>query len=102
MTDEPKHEKLSAKERARQARRAAYLRTKEWRASDPRHQAMKEAAKQHRHEAYQAAKTRKKDATVERRRQQKDKEAEDRAAKRAATDETLMKMVKPVQAGERP
>jgi hypothetical protein len=95
MTDEPKHEKLSAKGRARQARRAAYLRTKEWRASDPRHQAMKEAAKQHCHDVYQAAKTHKKEVAAEQRRKQRVTVAEERAATRAATDETLMKMVKP-------
>jgi hypothetical protein len=62
--DEPKNEKQSRKERARQIRREAYQRAKERLAKDPKHQARKEAAKQYRRATYQAAKERKKALTA--------------------------------------
>jgi len=91
MTDD----KPSRKERARQLRREAYQRAKERQATDPKYLAMKEAAKQHRHEVYQAAKKRKKAATAEQKRERKQKDEGERAAKRAAASRELTKMVKP-------
>ncbi len=95
MTNESKDAKLSRKERAREARHAAYLRAKEWRATDPRHLAMEETAKQRRHEAYQEAKDRRKEAAAEFKRKRKEQKQEKRAAKRTAADEQLMRMVEP-------
>ena len=94
MTDEPKAEKVSRKERARQQRREAYLRAKDHRDKDPKFLAMKEAAKQHRHEAYQAAKERKQAATAEQKRERKEQAEGERAAQRATAGE-LMKKAKP-------
>ncbi|HTR52818.1 MAG TPA: hypothetical protein VMJ10_19020 [Kofleriaceae bacterium] len=56
----PTDPKLSRKDQARQLRRAAYLKAKAQRANDPRLIAIKEAMKQRRREAYQAAKERRK------------------------------------------
>ncbi len=100
MTNEPKDAKPSRKELARQARHAAYLRAKAWRANDPKHLAMKEAAKQRRREAYQAAKGRKKADAAEQRRKQT--ETEERAAKQAVADEDLMRMVRPATKAPEP
>jgi hypothetical protein len=73
---------LTRKERARQERRAAYLKAKERRANDPRLIAIKEAMKMRRREAYQLAKERKKVAIAER-------QAQTRAANDAAMRESL-------------
>jgi hypothetical protein len=83
--------KLSKKEYARRMRRAAYLRAKEQRASDPKHLALKELVKQRRREAYQQAKERSK-ARI---RQEKASLGEQQAQKRAAADLELMKLVRP-------
>ena len=101
MTDKPNNEKLSIKERARLARRAAYQRAKAWRESDPRFAAMKEAAKQRRRDDYQAAKGRRKEAAAERRKKQKATDAEARAAKRATADRDLMMQVTPATGAQR-
>ena len=53
-------EKLSRKEWARQQRRAAYLRAKEFRANDPKQLAFKEAMKERQRDANAAAKERRK------------------------------------------
>ena len=95
MTDEPKAEKVSRKERARQQRREAYLRAKDHRDKDPKFLAMKEAAKQHRHEVYQAAKERRKTATAGQKRERKQRDEGEWAAQRATASEKLMKMVRP-------
>lgn len=85
MTDEaPKHPTLSRKEYARQIRRAAYLKAKERRATDPRLIAIKEAVKRRRREIYQAAKERKKAAV-----------AEQKAKQRVAKDATMTDLVTP-------
>ena len=95
--DEPTDEKPSRKELARQQRRAAYRRAKEHRAHDPKYLATKEAAKQYRHDAYQAAKERQTAATAVQKRERKQKDEGERAARRATTGGKLMKMkmVKP-------
>ena len=95
MADEPKEGELSRKERARQLRRAAYLRAKEQRANDPRYVAMKEAAKRYRREAYQAAKDRMKATTAAKKRVEKEKDAAERVEKRAAANEKLKNKVRP-------
>jgi hypothetical protein len=94
MATTPNERELSRKERARQIRRAAYLRAKERRATDPRFLAMKEAAKRHRREAYQVAKDRVKTARAAKKHAQKEKDETDRAAKRVAADEKLRSKVR--------
>jgi hypothetical protein len=78
--DEPKDPKLSRKEFAKQMRRAAYERAKEFRATDPKQVAFKEAMKQRRRDANDVAKEQRKEAT----RVQKAKAREGRGS-RAAT-----------------
>ena len=90
MANETKDTKSSRKELARKARHAAYQQAKAWQANDPKHLAMKEAAKQHRREVYQVVKDRKK-----RKRKEKKTKADEPAAKQVAADEELMKMVRP-------
>jgi hypothetical protein len=102
MTDKPNTEKLSPKERARLARRAAYQRAKAWRESDPRLAAMKEATKERRREAYQAAKGRRKAAEAERHSKQKATEVEDQASRRAAADKDLMMQMKFATGAQQP
>jgi len=75
-------------------RRAAYLRAKEQRATDPRYLAMKEAAKQHRREAYQVAKEHAKAANAAKRQAQKEMKETARSAKRVAADEKLKSKVR--------
>ena len=94
MAKDPKEGDLSRKERARQMRRAAYLRAKEQRATDPRYLAMKEAAKLRRREAYLVAKDRAKAARVARKQVQEEKDDAERVAKRVAADEKLRSMVR--------
>ena len=89
MATTPNEGTLSSKERARQIRRAAYLRAKERRATDPRYLAIEETAKRYRREAYQAAKDRLKAATVAKRHATREKDEAGRAAKRVAADEKL-------------
>ncbi len=86
-------DKLSRKEWARQQRRAAYLRAKEFRASDPKQLGFKEAMKERRREANEMAKARRKASTKE----QKARRAE---KNRAAQDQQLMMMVKPATQAE--
>jgi hypothetical protein len=90
MSDQPT-EKLSHKERARQHRRAAYLRAKEHRASDPKQLAFKEAMKERQREAYAASKERRKAVAKE----QKARRSERQAQQRVAQDQQLMMLVKP-------
>jgi|SRR3954465_14001400 hypothetical protein len=59
----PRDPMPSRKERARQMRRAAYERAKEFRATDPKQVAFKEAMKQRRRDANQAAREQRKAAT---------------------------------------
>ncbi|MGO9289180.1 MAG: hypothetical protein ACLQIJ_10550 [Polyangia bacterium] len=94
MATTPNERELSRKERARQIRRAAYLRAKERRATDPRFLAMKEAAKRHRREAYQVAKDRMKAAAVAKQGAERGKDEARRAAKRVAADERLRSKVR--------
>jgi len=89
MDDQPP-EKLSRKEWARQQRRAAYLRAKEHRATDPKQLAFKAAMKERQREANQAVKERRKAATKE----QKARRSERRAQERAAQDQQLRMLVK--------
>lgn len=86
MSDQPT--RLSRKEWARQQRRAAYLRAKEHRATDPKQLAFKEAMKERRREVNEMAKARRKAATKE----QRARRAEE---KRAAQDQQSIMMVKP-------
>lgn len=94
MADAPKEGELSRKERARQMRRAAYLRAKEQRATDPRYLAMIEVAKLRRREAYLVAKDRAKAARVARKKVQKEDAEAERGARRVAADEKLRSMVR--------
>jgi hypothetical protein len=75
-------------------RRAAYLRAKEQRATDPRYLAMKEASKLRRREAYQAAKGRAKATAAARKQVQKERADAERVAKRVAADEKLRSKVR--------
>jgi hypothetical protein len=84
-------EKLSRKEWARQQRRAAYLRAKEFRATDPKQLAFKEAMKLRQREANAASKERRKAAAKE----QKARRSERQASQRAAQALQLMMMVNP-------
>lgn len=95
MNDQPT-EKLSRKERARQQRRAAYLRAKEYRATDPKQLAFKESMKQRQREANQASKERRKAAAKE----QKARRSERQAQQRAAQGRQLMMIVKPATTSE--
>ena len=90
MDDQPA-EKLSRKERARQQRRAAYLRAKEFRANDPKQLAFKEAMKQRQREANQASNERRKASAKE----LKARRAERQASQRAAQDRQLRILVNP-------
>ena len=94
MADTPREGELSRKERARQMRRAAYLRAKEQRATDPHYLAMKEAAKQRRREAYQVAKEHAKTANAAKRQAQKERKETARSVKRVAADEKLKSKVR--------
>jgi hypothetical protein len=69
MDQQPNEPKLSRKEWARQQRRAAYLRAKEHRASDPKQLAFNEAMKERRREANEMVKARRRAATKEQRAQ---------------------------------
>jgi hypothetical protein len=90
MNDEAK---LSPKEWAREQRRAAYLRAKELRASDPKQLAFKEAMQERRREANQQTQARRTAAAKE----QKARRADGR---RAAQDRQLMMMIKPATGSE--
>ncbi len=83
-------EKLSRKELARQQRRAAYLRAKEYRATDAKQLAFKETMKQRQREANQASKERRKAVAKE----QKARRSELQAQQRAAQNQQLMMIVK--------
>jgi hypothetical protein len=61
--NEPSEGTLPRKEWARRQRRAAYLRAKEQRASDPKQRAFMEAMKERRREANERAKARRKAVT---------------------------------------
>lgn len=80
--------KLSRKEWAKQQRRAAYLRAKEHRATDPKQLAFKEAMKERRREANELAKARRKVVNKE----QKAQRAEQA---RAAQHQQLLMVVRP-------
>ncbi len=86
--EEPK-EKLARKEWARQQRRAAYLRAKEYRATDPKQLAFKEAMKARQRDGYQAGKERRKAVAAE----QKARRSERQGEQRAAQDQQLIMMV---------
>lgn len=83
--------KVSRKEDARRKRRAAYVRAKELRAKDPRHLALKAAAKLRRREVYRQTKEKRKVRIQEEKARARERQAE----KRATTDVELMKLVKP-------
>lgn len=89
-------EKLSRKELARQQRRAAYLRAKEYRATDPKQLAFKETMKQRQREANQASKERRTAVAKE----QKARRSELQAQQRAAQGQQLMMIVKPATKSE--
>lgn len=89
--DEQPTEKPSRKERARQQRRAAYQRAKEFRASDPKQLAFKEAMNERRRDANGIARERRKAAAKE----LKDRRAERDAQQRAAPDLQLIMMIRP-------
>jgi hypothetical protein len=93
--DDQSAEKPSRKEWARQQRRAAYLRAKEFRASDPKQLAFREAMKERRREANAAGKEQRKAAAKE----QKARRAERQASQRAAQDQQLLMIVKPATKG---
>lgn len=95
--DEQPAEKLSRKEWARQQRRAAYARAKEFRATDPKQLAFKEAMKQRQREANAASKERRKAAATE----QKARQAERQASQRATQARQLLMIVKPGDGDER-
>ena len=86
-------EKLSRKEWARQQRRAAYLRAKEFRANDPKQLAFKEAMKERQRDANAAAKERRKASATE----QKARRAE---RGRATQDQQLRMLVNPATKSE--
>lgn len=86
----PERSVLSRKELARELRRRAYQRAKQARAEDPRHLAMKEAAKLRRREQYQQVKERRKEREAE----QKAKEKVSAAAAQAAAKRELAERVK--------
>jgi hypothetical protein len=88
MDEQPNEPKLSRKEWARQQRRAAYLRAKEQRASDPKQLAFKEAMKERRREANEIVKARRKAASKEQRAQRAEQ-------KRAAQYQQLRMIVTP-------
>jgi hypothetical protein len=83
--------KLSRKELARQQRRAAYLRAKEFRATDPKQIAFKEAMKQRRREANEVAKERRKAAAAGERARREERQAE----RRATLDRQMRMLVRP-------
>jgi hypothetical protein len=87
-TSEPAQPKLTRKERARQLRRAAYLKAKEQRANDPRLAAIKEAMKKRRREQYEVMRERRKAALAER-------QAKTRATNDAAMRQSLKAGTKP-------
>jgi hypothetical protein len=78
MEDQPTQ--LSRKERARQQRRAAYLRAKEHRATDPKQLVFKEAMKQRRLELNEVVKARRKAAMHDQKVRRSEREAERRTA----------------------
>jgi hypothetical protein len=82
MADNDKTERrvLSAKELAKEQRRAAYQRQKSQRASDPRYLAMKAAAKEQRRAAYQRLKESRKAEAAASKRSSKERRANERAA----------------------
>lgn len=94
MPKKPNEGDLSRKERARQIRRAVYLRAKEHRATDPRYLAMKEVAKLRRREAYLVAKNRAEAARVARKQVQEEKDDAERVAKRVTAHEKLRSKVR--------
>jgi CRISPR/Cas system CSM-associated protein Csm5 (group 7 of RAMP superfamily) len=83
--------KLSKKELAKQFRRDAYLRAKEYRKTDPRQIAMIEKMKEQRRDAYQQAKKRNKAYRDQLKKSLKEKSAR----KRIVKQDKLMKMVVP-------
>jgi len=99
MTDDPKPtdgsgseppKRLSRKEFAKKMRHAAYLRTKEFRKSDPHQIAMKEKRKQQRRDAYQKVKARAKILKAERKQAADQQAAADREAKQKKLMATLV------------
>jgi hypothetical protein len=86
----PERTVLSRKELARELRRQAYRRAKQARAEDPRHLAMKEAAKLRRREQYQQVKVRRKEREAE----QKAKDKVSAAATQAEAKRQLAERVK--------
>ena len=84
---------LTRKELARELRREAYDKAKEWRAKDPRMIAMKEAAKIRRRELYQQLKERKRTAAAAQKSAQKKTHQRRIQDERAATDAQLMKLI---------
>jgi len=67
---------LSRKELARQQRRAAYLRAKEYRVNDPKQLEFKEAMKQRRRELNEVVKARRKAAMKEQKKRRSERQAE--------------------------
>lgn len=90
--DEQPTEKPTRKERARQQRRAAYLRAKEYRATDPKQLAFKEAMNERRRDANGIARERRKAVAKE----QKARRAEGQAQPRAAPELQLIMTIRPV------
>jgi hypothetical protein len=85
-----KRARPTRKEIARQIRREAYQKAKAFRAADPRYAAMKESMKERRRSAYQRAKAQRKLAAAEK----KADELQKRADERATADKELMGMVR--------
>ena len=88
MDHPPNEPKLSRKELARQQRRAAYVRAKEHRASDPKQLAFMEAMKERRREANEIVKERRRAIAKEQRAQRAEQ-------KRAAQYQQLRMIVSP-------
>ncbi|HEX3595308.1 MAG TPA: hypothetical protein VHU80_09410 [Polyangiaceae bacterium] len=82
------------RERAKEIRREAYQKAKAARAKDPRYQAMKEAAKVQRREAYKAAKERHKAARAEEKTRADIEREVQQTEKRAVFDRALMELVR--------
>lgn len=87
---------VSRKELSRQIRREAYQKAKAYRAADPRFIAMKEAVKERRRMAYQRVKAQRKVVAADKKTQEQEK----RAQERAAADTELMGMVRPFTNGK--
>jgi hypothetical protein len=83
----------SPKELLALRRRAAYQEEKERRARDPKHLALKEAARHARRVAYQKAKARRKVEAEKVKARKKAEQAERRQAERADADRELWKLV---------